>query len=602
MATPDLGRSFMGSSSGRRMTPQSPNEALHPDALPPPPPKPPRKRSTRLSILSGFLSFLVLAAFGALAFVGYGTSRVNEPGPLQADKVVYIPQRTDVPDLIDKLEKEGVIDSPTTMSALLLIERKRSKVKYGEYLFKAHASLQSVIDTLVSGKTQSYPVTIPEGLTSQQVVNRLKANDLLTGEVRVPPEEGSLLPETYKVTRGMSRADVLNLMSSADRRAVEQIWARRSPDLPLSSPYELVILASIVEKETGKADERPHVASVFLNRLKRHMRLDSDPTIVYGLVQGQGTLGRPITRSDLTKRTAYNTYQIDRLPPGPITNPGRAALEAVANPARTEDLYFVADGTGGHVFAPTIQDHNRNVARWRQLERDAKDKPGDVDKLAPGAGPPMTRGKERSDASDTAIYGMLSPSIVSVSAGRIAAFADPKANHDITKVAAAEARGPVASRRRGRKAAPSLDMNAMTSSLDKLGFSVEGARPASAAELLDGPPSPDPSAPNQNPPAVSAGTPAPALAYAAPTPPPAVPAAPKARAARSDIDVKPGEQHADLFADPNPTGAPIAPMRRPPAHPKIYDASEGTKIDPLKNKSYDLNSGKTIPDEFVLKN
>jgi UPF0755 protein len=213
-------------------------------------------------------------------------------------------------------------------------------------------------------------LTIPEGLSSQQIIARVMASDVLTGEVEAIPEEGTLLPETYKFTRGMTRQQIIDQMRTAHARTVEEIWNRRVPELPIKTQKEFVTLASIVEKETGKADERPHVASVFINRLRQNIRLQSDPTIIYGLFGGQGKPSdRPIYRSDLEKETPYNTYIIDGLPPGPIANPGRAALEAVANPSRTIDLYFVADGTGGHVFAETLDEHNRNVQRWRQIEK-----------------------------------------------------------------------------------------------------------------------------------------------------------------------------------------------------------------------------------------
>jgi UPF0755 protein len=192
---------------------------------------------------------------------------------------------------------------------------------------------------------------------------------VLTGEVNETPREGTLLPDTWKFERGMTRQELINRMQRAQREVLNQVWARRTPDLPIKTPQELVILASIVEKETGRADERTRVAGVFINRLAKRMKLQSDPTIVYGLVGGQGTLGRGILRSEIEKATPYNTYVIEGLPPGPIANPGRAALEAVANPSRTKDLYFVADGTGGHVFADTLDGHNRNVARWRQVEK-----------------------------------------------------------------------------------------------------------------------------------------------------------------------------------------------------------------------------------------
>ncbi len=579
------GQAFIGRhSSGRRMMPQSPNEALQPEAPPPPPPKPPSRRRPTLSAVSGFLSFLVIVAVGALAALVWGGNRLQEPGPLQVDKVVFIAPHTDLPDIVDKLSTDDVIDSPLAFNVVLTIERKRGKVRAGEYLFKQHASMRSVIDTLVSGRQILHAITIPEGLTSTQVVQRLRESDVLVGDIRDVPKEGTLLPETYKVARGSSRNEILQKMEDDERRAVDQIWARRSPDLPLRSPYELVTLASIVEKETGKADERPRVAGVFINRLERHMRLQSDPTIVYGLVAGQGTLGHSITRAELDKRTPYNTYQIDNLPPSAIANPGRAALEAVANPSRTAELYFVADGTGGHVFSSTVEEHNRNVQRWRQIERDAKDRV-DVDKLSPTAvtppPPPATRG-QRSDASD-AIFGTLPASIVTASGEAIASFTDRTAIHDLAfddlasndvplavDTTAADARRP--QRTRSLSAAV-VNAPAMTASIDALGFTIQGAD-ASAPTMLDGPVTPDPA----NPAVLSKDA--------------------NGRGAKVSLDALPGQTAGDLFADTGPSG-PVLPIKTPPAHPKIFDASEGTALDPLRDKNYDLNSAKTIPGNLV---
>ena len=227
---------------------------------------------------------------------------------------------------------------------------------------------------LASHKVVQHKITIPEGLTSDQVVQRLRDDDILVGDIKETPREGSLMPDTYYFERGDTRQSILSRMAKAQTRLVDEIWKGRSPDLPIKSPGEMVTLASIVEKETGKSDERPRVAGVFVNRLQKHMRLESDPTIVYGLVFGKGTLGHSITRAELNQATPYNTYIIDGLPPGPISNPGKLALEAVANPARTKDLFFVADGAGGHVFAETLDQHQKNVAKWRQIEKDAKDR------------------------------------------------------------------------------------------------------------------------------------------------------------------------------------------------------------------------------------
>ena len=209
-----------------------------------------------------------------------------------------------------------------------------------------------------------HALTVPEGLTSEQIVARLLENDVLDGQIKEIPREGTLLPETYKFTRGTTREQMIQRMQRRSAaRARRKSGSTAMPDLPLKTPEQLVILASIVEKETGKPDERTRVAAVFVNRLKHKMRLQSDPTIIYGLVGGKGALGRPIMKSEIEQRTPYNTYVIDGLPPGPIANPGRASLEAAANPARTKELYFVADGTGGHVFAETYDQHQKNVAR-----------------------------------------------------------------------------------------------------------------------------------------------------------------------------------------------------------------------------------------------
>ncbi len=577
-ASPGTGHALMSPiTSGRRMMPQSPNEALQPEVAPPPPPRPPSRKRPTLSALSGFLSFLVVVALGALAALVWGTNRVQAPGPLEADKVVFIAPHTDLPDIIDKLSADDVIDSPLAFNIVLTVEHKRSKVRAGEYLFKQHASMRSVVDTLVNGKQILHAITIPEGLTSSQVVQRLRDSDVLVGEIREVPKEGTLLPETYKVARGSSRNDVLQKMEDDERRALEQIWARRSPDLPLRSPFDLVTLASIVEKETGKADERPRVAGVFINRLQKHMRLQSDPTIVYGLVAGQGTLGHSITRAELDKRTPYNTYQIDNLPPGAIDNPGRAALEAVANPSRTSDLYFVADGTGGHVFAASIDEHNRNVQHWRQIERDAKDKV-DVDKLSPTAIAPTTapssplpsptRG-QRSDAADS-VFGTLPAAVRTASSGRVASFVDPTTNHDIASIASVEE--TLAPPRRGRKAATVVTVAALSTSLDPLDFTIAsgGSQPTIA---LDGPVTVD-----------QADAPA-----NVPNP---------ARPAKVALDAMPGQAGGDLFAD-TVSAVPVPPVKTPPLHPKIYDVSEGTVLDPLLDKTYDLNTAKTIPPELI---
>jgi UPF0755 protein len=215
-----------------------------------------------------------------------------------------------------------------------------------------------------------YSVGIPEGLTSEQIINRLRANPELLGSISEMPLEGSMLPDTYRFARGTTRDDMIRRMMAEQKKFLDRIWATRSNDLPFTTREDAIKLASIVEKETGRADERQRVAAVFVNRLKRKMRLDSDPTVIYGVTGGIGPLGRGLTRVELDTVTPYNTYRINGLPPTPIANPGRAALEAVLKPARTGDLFFVADGTGGHAFAESLRDHNRNVETWRGIERE----------------------------------------------------------------------------------------------------------------------------------------------------------------------------------------------------------------------------------------
>jgi len=368
-----------------RVAPRSPSEAIKPMAAPPPPPRLRRRRGGMLSLFSGLLTLFVALAVAAAFGFGVMHREVTAKGPLPNDKVVVIPKNTGTNEIADILKDEGVINQPLLFEIYALVNRQRGQLKAGEFMFKAGISIEEAIETLVQGKAILHSVTVPEGLTSQQIVGRLYDNDILTGDVLETPREGTLLPDTYKFERGTTRQQIINSMQAAHRQALTQIWQRRSSELPVKTPQELVILASIVEKETGRADERPRVAGVFINRLMKRMKLQSDPTIVYGLVGGKGTLGRGILKSEIETATPYNTYVIEGLPPGPIANPGRAALEAVANPSRTKELYFVADGTGGHAFAESYDQHQRNVARWRQLEKTRPATEPDVDRVDPEA-------------------------------------------------------------------------------------------------------------------------------------------------------------------------------------------------------------------------
>ena len=352
------------------ISPRSPRAALEPEQVPPPPKRSDRARNPFVIVGNAIITLLLISMIGAGAVYYYGRQVLEAPGPLKEDKIVNIPQRAGKRDIAETLNREGVTDvNPWVFIASVAALKASSDLKPGEYSFQKNASLRDVIATIVEGKVVQHAVTIPEGLTSEQIVARLSDNDIFTGSVRELPREGTLLPETYKFPRGTTREQVIQRMQQAHKRVLTEIWERRSQDIPVKTPEQLVTLASIVEKETGKPDERSRVAAVFVNRLKQKIKLQSDPTIIYGHVGGKGTLGRPIKRSEITQPSPYNTYVIEGLPPGPISNPGRASLEAAANPARTRDLYFVADGTGGHAFTETYDAHQKNVAKLRAMEK-----------------------------------------------------------------------------------------------------------------------------------------------------------------------------------------------------------------------------------------
>jgi UPF0755 protein len=353
----------------RRPSPKSPREVLQPETALPPPARSQKARHPLVVALNFLLMVIVLLVLGGGAALYFGKERFTRPGPLKEPASVVVAPGADFGTITAQLRRQNIIDSDLVFATAVRIYKAQNQLKAGEYLFQPGVSMEQVLDDLVTGRSVLHGITFPEGLTSQQIVARLNADPVLSGTITTVPAEGSLMPDTYKFTRGATRQQILEQMKRADARAVAEIWQRRSPDLPIKTPEELVTLASIVEKETGKADERPRVAAVFINRLRAGMRLQSDPTVLYGLFGGAGKPpDRPILQSDLDKPTAYNSYQNAGLPPTPIANPGRAALEAVANPSRTNELYFVADGTGGHAFAANIEDHNRNVARWRKLE------------------------------------------------------------------------------------------------------------------------------------------------------------------------------------------------------------------------------------------
>jgi UPF0755 protein len=592
-----------------------------------------------LSSLSGLLSFVLLGALATVGGLVWLMKEARSPGPLTEDKTVMITREDDASGIADQLERAGVINSATWFNILTTLDGNRGALKRGEYAFKASMSMNDIENELIAHRVIRYKVTIPEGLTSEQIVDRLREDSVLTGDVREPPREGSLMPDTYYFERGDTRQSIISRMAKTQTKAVEDIWKTRSPDLPIKSPWEMVTLASIVEKETGKPDERPRVAGVFINRLEKHMRLGSDPTIVYGLALGKGTLGRSITKADINQSTPYNTYIIDGLPPGPICNPGKAALEAVAKPVRGKDLYFVADGTGGHAFAETLDQHQKNVARWRQIEKDVKDRlapdvtgpaiRGSIDEVDPaqfgalvspaqGEAPPSVLarlGKIGADRNTKDAAAPVAPSVKSIkdtNAAAVGAKAWPSENPaggdggsgPDAVVSSSSQFGALAAPAQGLASASVLarlskigtDRNAKDAALasiaapgvktiEELGFVVSGVNDAPAEGFAFG---------NDDPPA-TAGT---GPVASAPLPP-AMLVDQKAREAKYGTGAL--TLASTTLADT--TGAAPAPVSPGTAsgRPRIYDASEGTALDPLLNKTYDLSYAKVVPADTMLK-
>lgn len=315
-----------------------------------------------------FLGLLLLSsiALGAGGYLAY--KEIHRDGPLTQEHTVLLRSGMSVSQIADLLAEENVIRHEGLFNAAVRWRKAESSLKAGEYRFASGVNVLQVIDILVNGNSILHFITLPEGKTTKQILALINEDAVLKGDISIEPREGALLPETYGFTRGETRDQILKLMEVAQEKVLDELWEDRKVDLPLSNRREALILASIVEKETGVAGERNRIAAVFVNRMRRGMRLQSDPTIIYGLTGGE-PLGRGLRESEIRSETPYNTYVINGLPPTPICNPGRASIEAVLQPAETEDLFFVADGSGGHAFAKTLREHNRNVAQWRQIEK-----------------------------------------------------------------------------------------------------------------------------------------------------------------------------------------------------------------------------------------
>lgn len=376
-------------------------------------------RAVASNALTLFIALLVVAA-GVLA---WGREEYRGPGPL-ADAICFRVERGASLSAVSRaLEEQGAVSDARIFRIGADYSDGAGGLKFGSYLVPPGASMREILAVLTAGGQSTcgrevnfrigvnsadvilrqldpgtnryvevvkfdpaveaapqayvdvaqepdlrFRVTLAEGVTSWQVVEALKRADFLTGDIAERPPEGSLAPDSYEVENASARADLIARMEAAQAQTLAMLWAARADGLPYATPEEALIMASIVEKETGIADERPQVASVFVNRLERGMRLQTDPTVIYGVTKGEGVLGRGLRQSELRRETPYNTYVIDGLPPTPIANPGRLSIEAALNPDTTDYIFFVADGSGGHAFAVTLQEHNENVARWRALE------------------------------------------------------------------------------------------------------------------------------------------------------------------------------------------------------------------------------------------
>jgi UPF0755 protein len=322
--------------------------------------------------MKGIKKYIILLIAGSAAFAALfgilGYRAFHDPNETVVESVFLVPNGQGLIRTARILHEEGLITDQDIFKAGVMLKGQERNLKAGEFLILAESSMDDILNVLVKGEVIQHSLTIPEGWTSYQITEYLNELYNLTDPLEAMPIEGSILPETYNYTLGTSRIDLLAQMQKAQSDLIDELWNGRDDDLPIDTKEDAIILASIVERETGIASERSHVAGAFINRLNKGIRLQSDPTIIYG-IDPKGFLGRGLRRSEIADaENPYNTYQINRLPPGPIAHPGRASIEAVLHPMKTEDIYFVADGSGGHVFSKTLAEHKRNVANWRRVE------------------------------------------------------------------------------------------------------------------------------------------------------------------------------------------------------------------------------------------
>ena len=339
----------------------------------------PKKQKRMLGViaLTSIVTILGALILGAYAMVNYRYEAT--PKGEAAETVFEVPRGSGLSSIAARLEKDGLIKSAFVFKLVTKLRGNEANFKAGEFIITQPASMSKIYETLAEGKAVLYPFTAPEGLTSAQIMRAMERIETLTGDMPETPVEGTMLPETYMTPRGMSRSALVKKMQDAQTKIIDELWDKRQEGLPLKTKEEAIILASIVEKETGVGAERDVVAGVFINRLKIGMKLQTDPTIIYGISKGEPLYNkrgqrRTLYRSEIDRKTPWNTYQIDGLPPTPICNPGAKAISAVLQPAKTEYLFFVADGSGGHVFAKTNREHVNNVNKWRKIERERQRK------------------------------------------------------------------------------------------------------------------------------------------------------------------------------------------------------------------------------------
>ncbi len=317
------------------------------------------------------LAFLVVSLIGGSVLTTY-TQFVAE-GPLESSTETLIIKGKSLRKIAKQLYREGIISSPSIFEIGVRASGQANNIKAGEYSIPRHASSKMVMNILTSGDTYIRRLVVPEGLTSEQVVALVDKAKGLMGDIIQIPKEGTLLPDTYHYSWGDTKEGMIERMKNAMDRTVEELWAGRDPSITLKTPKEAVVMASIIEKETSRNSERAHIASVFYNRMKQGIRLQSDPTVIYAVTDGHVDKMKRVTYKDLKEQNPYNTYVIYGLPRGAISNPGRASISAVLHPMTTKDIYFVADGKGGHVFSPTYKEHQKNVQNWRQISKGKKE-------------------------------------------------------------------------------------------------------------------------------------------------------------------------------------------------------------------------------------